>query len=135
MKGISMEPCLHPATLRQGLNIPTLIRAATQAGFRLIELSARSLINASNDDPAQVRLLVGEHNVTPVHTGWSAGLRSSRADFEAALPDTEAEMAFAVRVGSRGGTLVLPFRREPNVPDPDEADVVDRIQRLAAIAA
>lgn len=130
-----MEPCLHPATLRQGLNIPTLVRAATQAGFHLIELSARYLISAQNDDPTQVRVLIGEHYVTPVHTGWSAGLRSSRADFEAALPDTEVEMAFAASVGSRGGTLVLPFRREPNVPDPDEADIVDRIHRLAAIAA
>jgi sugar phosphate isomerase/epimerase len=129
-----MQPCLHPATLRQGLDVPTLMRTVAGAGFPMIEMSGRLLRNLDGGI-ATVQRLRDETGVTPVHTGWSAGLRSSRADFEAVLPDTEAEMAFAAQVGSRSGHLVLPFRREPNVADPDEADTVDRIQRLAAIAA
>lgn len=129
-----MEPCLHPATVRQGLDLPAFMRIAAAADFTLIETSTR-LLRGLDGGLTAVQRLREETGVTPVHTGWSAGLRSSRADFEAALPDTEAEMAFAAQAGSRGGTLVLPFRREPNVPDPNEADIVDRIQRMVDHAA
>jgi sugar phosphate isomerase/epimerase len=129
-----MQPCLHPELLRRGLDIPAMMRIAAGAGFPAMETSTR-LLRALEGGVAAVQRLQEETGVRIVHTGWSAGLRSSRADFEAALPDTEAEMAFAAEIGSRGGTLVLPFRREPNVPDPDEADSIDRIQRLAEMAA
>jgi sugar phosphate isomerase/epimerase len=127
-----MEPCLHPATLRPGLDVPTLMRVAGGAGFRFIESSARAL--KALGGAAAINALWQETGVSPVHAGWSAGLRSSRADYEAALPETEAEMEFAARCGVRSSTLVLPFRREPNVPDPDDADTVDRIQHIAALA-
>lgn len=126
-----MYPCLHPATLRPGTDGPTMVRAGAAAGFHLMEASARALINAAADDPGALRTLLAEHGVTPVHCGWSAGLRSSRADFEAALPLMAVEMAFVAPYGARGGTLVLPFRREPNAPDPDDADTLDRIHHVA----
>jgi sugar phosphate isomerase/epimerase len=100
-----------------------------------MEASARGLLNFVADDPDALRTLLAGNNVTPVHCGVSAGLRSTRADFDAALPRADEEMAFVTQYGARSSTLVLPFRREPNVPDPDEADSVDRIQRLAARAA
>src|SRR4051812_43406412 len=128
-----MEPCLHPGTLRPGLDIPTLMRTAGTAGFRFIESSARAL-RALDGGAAAVKALMQETGAEPIHTGWSAGLRSSRADFEAALPETEREMAFAAECGARGGTLVLPFRREANVPEPDDADTIDRIRRIAAFS-
>jgi sugar phosphate isomerase/epimerase len=129
-----MYPCLHPELLRRGLDIPTIMRIAAGAGFPAMETGTR-LLRALDGGLATVQRLQEETGVRIVHTGWSAGLRSSRADFEAALSDTGAEMAFAAQIGSRGGTLVLPFRREQNVPDPDAADVIDRIQLLAEMAA
>lgn len=129
-----MQPCLHPATLPAGLDVVTAMRAAARAGFRLIEQSARALI-AFASGGGDLEALARETNVVPVHCGWSAGLRSSRADFAAALPRTAEEMGFAARFGCAGGTLVLPFRREPGVPDPDEADTLDRIGQIADLAA
>lgn len=130
-----MQPCLHPATLRPGTDGPTMVRVGAAAGFHLMEASARALINFVADDPGALRALLATNGVTPVHCGWSAGVRSSRADFEAALPLAEEEMAFVAPYGARGGTLVLPFRREPNAPDPDDTDTRDRIQQIAALAA
>jgi sugar phosphate isomerase/epimerase len=130
-----MQPCLHPATMRPGLGGPEIVRIGSHAGFHLMEASARGLITFVADDPNKLRTLLSEHNVTPIHCGWSAGLRSSRADFAAALPRTAEEMAFVAEYGCKGGTLVLPFRREPGVPDPDEGDTLDRIGQIAAVAA
>ena len=128
-----MEPCLHPATLRQGLDVPALMRVAGGAGFRFIETRLQAL-RALDGGEAAIKALWQETGAAPVHAGWSAGLRSSRADFDAALPETKAEMEFAARCGVRSGTLVLPFRREPGVADPDEADTIDRIHHIAALA-
>ncbi len=130
-----MEPCLHPATMPTGLTGPEIVRFGAREGFHLMEASSRGLINFVADDPAALRTLLAENGVTPIHCGWSAGLRSSRADFEAALPRTAEEMAFVTQYGCRGGTLVLPFRHEANAPDPDEADTLDRIGQIAALAA
>lgn len=130
-----MQPCLHPATLDPGLDLPTFARVAADAGFLCIEYAARRLLDYDGDDRATLRALLNETTIVPVHCGWSAGLRSTRADFDAALSRTEEEMAFAARFGSRSGTLVLPFRREPNVPDPDDADTLDRIRQIADRAA
>ncbi len=130
-----LYPCLHPATLRPGTDAPTIVRVGAAAGFHLMEASARALINFVANDPGALRTLLAEHGVTPVHCGWSAGVRSSRTDFEAALPLAEEEMAFVAPYGALGGTLVLPFRREPNAPDPDDADTLDRIRQIAALAA
>jgi sugar phosphate isomerase/epimerase len=126
-----MQPCLHPATMRPGLSGPEIVRTGARAGFHLMEASARGLINFVADDPNALRVLLTENGVTPIHCGWSAGLRSSRADFLAALPQATEEMAFVAAYGCKGGTLVLPFRREPGVPDPDEADTLDRIGQIA----
>jgi sugar phosphate isomerase/epimerase len=109
------------------------MRVAGGAGFRFIEARAQAL-RMLDDGETAIKALWQETGAAPVHTGWSAGLRSSRADFEAALPETEAEMEFAAGCGVRSGTLVLPFRREPGVPDPDDADTIDRIHRVAALA-
>jgi sugar phosphate isomerase/epimerase len=130
-----MQPCLHPATMRPGLSGPEIVEIGAQAGFRLMEASARSLINFVADDPNKLHTLLTENDVTPVHCGWSAGLRSSRADFAAALPRTAEEMAFVATYGCEGGTLVLPFRRESGAPDPEEADTLDRIGQIADLAA
>jgi sugar phosphate isomerase/epimerase len=130
-----MEPCLHPATMRPGLSGPEIVRIGAHAGFHLMEASARSLITFVADDPNRLRALLSEHGVTPIHCGWSAGLRSSRDDFAAALPRTAEEMAFVAGYGCKGGTLVLPFRREPGVSDPDDADTLDRIAQIADLAA
>lgn len=130
-----MKPCLHPATLGLNLGGPAIVRSGARAGFRLTEASARGLINFVAADPSALRTLLTENDVTPIHCGWSAGLRSSRDDFEAALPCAAEEMAFAASYGCTGGTLVLPFRREPGLPDPDEADTLDRIGRIADQAA
>ena len=130
-----LYPCLHPATLRPGIDLPALVAASAAAGFRQIESSARGLMNAGADDPGALGALLAAHGVTPVQCGWSAGLRVPRADYEAVLPLTAAEMAFVAAYGARGGTLVLPFRREPNAPHPDDADTRDRIQQIAALAA
>src|SRR5947209_6436560 len=125
-----MQPCLHPATMRPGLGGPAIVRIGAAAGFRLMEAAARSLITFVADDPDALRVLLAANGVTPIHCGWSAGLRSSRADFEAALPRTAEEMAFVAPYGCKGGTLVLPFRREAGAPDPDEADTLDRIGQV-----
>lgn len=130
-----MQPCLHPATLRPGLGGPAIVQIGARAGFHLMEASARGLIIFAADDPNALRTLLTENGVTPIHCGWSAGLRSSRADFEAALPRTAEEMAFVAAYGCKGGTLVLPFRREQGVPDPDEVDTLDRIGQIADLAA
>lgn len=130
-----MQPCLHPATMRPGLGGPAIVQIGARAGFRLMEASARGLMNFVADDPDALRLLLAENGVTPIHCGWSAGLRSSRADFEAALPRAAEEMAFVAPYGCKGGTLVLPFRREQGVPDPDEADMLDRIGQITDRAA
>ncbi len=129
-----MQPCLHPATLKTGLDLPTLIATAAGAGFHAMETSASALMAASGDDAAVARALFAGHAVVPVHTGWSAGLRSDRAAFAAAVRRTETEMACAAMCGSRGGTLVLPFRPEPDLPQPDDDDTIDRIRLLADIA-
>lgn len=130
-----MQPCLHPATMRPGLGGPAIVQIGAQAGFHLMEASARGLINFVADDPNALRVLLSENGVTPIHCGWSAGLRSARADFVAALPRTAEEMAFVAQYGCKGGTLVLPFRRERGVLDPDEADTLDRIGQIADLAA
>ncbi len=130
-----MQPCLHPATMRQGMTGPEIVAVGARAGFRLMEASARGLINFVATDPNALRALLAEHGVTPVHCGWSAGLRSSRADFAAALARTAEEMTFVRGYGCAGGTLVLPFRRESNTPDPDDGDTLDRIQQIADLAA
>lgn len=130
-----MRPCLHPATLRPGLGIPALVRAGASAGFRLMEASARGLIDDVADDAEALRALLAAHDVTPIHCGWSAGLRSSRADFEASLPQAAKEMAFVADYGCTGGTLVLPFRTERDGPAPDDADTQDRIIQIAERAA
>jgi sugar phosphate isomerase/epimerase len=130
-----MQPCLHPATMRPGLSGPEIVETGAKVGFRLMEASARGLINFVADDPNKLHALLTEHDVTPIHCGWSAGLRSSRASFAAALPRTAEEMVFVAAYGCKGGTLVLPFRREPGVPDPDEGDTLDRIGQIADLAA
>lgn len=129
-----MEACLHPATVRTGLDVPTLVRTAAGAGFHLMETSARALVEMASGDTAGAKIVFVESGMTPVHTGWSAGLRSSRADFSAAIARTEGEMAFAALLGSRGGTLVLPFRPEPDQPRPDDRDTIDRIRQIAEMA-
>ena len=130
-----MQPCLHPATMRQGMTGPEIVEVGARVGFRLMEASARGLMNFAGDDPSALRTLLTEYSVTPVHCGWSAGLRSSRADFESALARTAEEMTFVRDYGCKGGTLVLPFRRESNTPDPDDGDTLDRIQQIADLAA
>lgn len=129
-----MQPCLHPATLPTGLDVASAFRAASGAGFRLIEYSARRLIDFAAEG-GELQHVLGETSVVPVHCGWSAGLRSSRAEFDAALPRAAEEMGFAARFGCVGGSLVLPFRRERGAPDPDEADTLDRIGQVAELAA
>lgn len=126
-----MLPSLHPATLRAGLDFTTLVRTASEAGFQTMETSASALRHAEGDDATNVRWLFQQTAMTPVHCGWSAGLRSSRAEFETAMARTEQEMVAVGPYGVRGGGLVLPFRREPNAPDPDEGDLIDRIQQVA----
>jgi sugar phosphate isomerase/epimerase len=130
-----MQPCLHPATLGPALGGPAIVEIGGRAGFHLMEASAPGLLKFVADDPDKLRVLLAEHGVTPIHCGWSAGLRSSRADFEAALPRTTEEMAFVAVYGCKGGTLVLPFRREQGVPEPDEADTLDRIGQISDLAA
>ena len=129
-----MQPCLHPATMRPGLGGPAIVEIGAAAGFHLMEASARGLINFAAGDAGKLRTLLDENGVTPIHCGWSAGLRSSRADFAAALPQAVEEMAFVAGYGCKGGTLVLPFRREADVPDPDLADTLDRIGQIADAA-
>ncbi len=126
-----MLPCLHPATLTPGLDISTLAKTAGGAGFQTFETSANALRYAANEGDVNLRWLFQETATTPVYCGWSANLRSSREDFDLAMARTEQEMAFVGPYGVRGGGTVLPFRREPGVPDPDDGDILDRIQQLA----
>jgi len=127
-----MHPCLHPATLRTGLDLATITRVASGAGFQYFETSANVMRLATDDGgEAGLHWLFQENACNPVHCGWSAGLRSSRLDFEAAMARTEQEMQLVSQHGVAGGGLVLPFRREPNAPDPDERDTIDRIQQVA----
>lgn len=126
-----MLPCLHPATLTPGLDIETLAKTVGGAGFQTFETSANGLRVAANEGGTNLRWLFQETATTPVYCGWSANLRSSRADFDTAMARTEQEMAFVGPFGVRGGGTVLPFRREPGVPDPDEGDLIDRIQQMA----
>jgi hypothetical protein len=103
-----MQPCLHPATMRPGLSGPEIVRIGSHAGFHLMEASARSLITFVADDPNRLRALLSEYSVTPIHCGWSAGLRSSRDDFAAALPRTAEEMAFVAAMAARVGRSCYP---------------------------
>jgi len=126
-----MYPCLHPATLRTGLDLPTIARTAAGAGFQLFETSANAMRLAEDSERGGLSWLFQETACIPIHCGWSAGLRSTRAEFEAAMARTEQEMAFVGQFGVKGGGLVLPFRHEPNAPDLDEGDTIDRIQQVA----
>ena len=100
-----------------------------------MEASARGLINFVADDPDKLRALLKRHGVTPIHCGWSAGLRSSRADFAAALPRYRRGdgLRGGLRVQGRNPRAALPARA--GRPDPEEADTLDRIGQIADAAA
>jgi len=125
-----MEPCLHPGTLGTNLTIAEFLGVAADVGFAFVEMTARRMLNCGD-----IESLLSEKHVTPVCCNWSIGLRVSREDFDIALLHVEEEMAFTASCGCRGGALLLPFRNEPHGYIPGKGDTMDRIVRIANIAA
>ncbi|MFE2944701.1 sugar phosphate isomerase/epimerase family protein [Streptomyces sp. NPDC059255] len=126
---------MNRVVVAPGTRPAEVVRAAHRAGFLYLEMSASRLKKALEED-RHLGGLMGSGGIVPVHGGWSLRLGWERERFASALDAVEREMEFVARLGSRGGTLVLPRQAALDQPPiPCLGELGERVGTVARLAA
>ena len=130
-----MQPCLNPATLRQGIRLDTFIDAASGAGFVAVELRAPWLqeFAAAHGQAALTRRLASA-GLAVANVGYGVPLRATAAEFEQALSAVPGVCELMAGVGAPGGSVTLPMRQGDGFTVTRE-ETIERLGRLGRLAA
>jgi len=130
-----MKPALNPTTIKQGLDLPTLIGIAAKAGFQGIEFSiTEAAAYAARSSASALRDLFHGKGIAPVQWTLPMPFMVPEPDFDQALSRLPPVLAVAQGLEAETAMIVVPFRTRTN-PHEATRTLAAQIKRCARVCA
>ncbi len=131
-----MKSCLNPFTIKQGLNLETLVKVASEAKFEGLEFSMEEALKfAQEGSDSEVQELFMMHHVAPAQWMVRASLTQTGPGVEQAYRGLLPQFKLAQTIGAPLAMVVVPSRTAEADLAAATRTVVENLRLLAGIAA